>query len=161
MNYSKKNMVLMVIKEVNPRDLKKIVYLEHQIFKEDAFSKDLMEKFIAKNFLFLKLEISKLKKHLIGFIIAIKDQKEMVNIVNLLINPKFQNRGYGSYLLQQTIEKIKQLKNINKIVLNVQISNLIAIKLYEKFNFKKNPIVCENYYQSGEGAYLMELDIYS
>lgn len=114
MNYSKKNMVLMVIKEVNPRDLKKIVYLEHQIFKEDAFSKDLMEKFIAKNFLFLKLEISKLKKHLIGFIIVIKDQKEMVNIVNLLINPKFQNRGYGSYLLQQTIEKIKQLKNIQQ-----------------------------------------------
>lgn len=104
----------MVIKEVNPRDLKKIVYLEHQIFKEDAFSKDLMEKFIAKNFLFLKLEISKLKKHLIGFIIVIKDQKEMVNIVNLLINPKFQNRGYGSYLLQQTIEKIKQLKNIQQ-----------------------------------------------
>ena len=151
----------MVIKGVNPRDLKKIVYLEHQIFKEDAFSKDLMEKLISKNFLFLKLEISKLKKQLIGFIIIIKDQKDTVNIINFLINPKFQNRGYGSYLLQQTIEKIKQLKNIKKIVLNVQLSNLIAIKLYEKFNFKKNPIVYENYYQSGEGAYLMELDIYS
>ena len=161
MNYSKKNTVLMVIKGVNPRDLKKIMYLEHQIFKEDAFSMDLMEKLISKNFLFLKLEISKLKKQLIGFIIIIKDQKDTVNIINFLIDPKFQNRGYGSYLLQQTIEKIKQLKNIKKIVLNVQLSNLIAIKLYEKFNFKKNPIVRENYYQSGEGAYLMELDIYS
>ena len=105
-------MVWMEIKNVDSRDLKKIVNLEQKIFKENAFSKDLMERLIEKNCFFLKLEINKLKKHIIGFIIVIKDQKDVVNIVNFLIDFKFQNRGYGSYLLQHTIEKIKNLKII-------------------------------------------------
>ena len=149
----------MEIKNVDSRDLKKIVNLEQKIFKENAFSKDLMERLIEKNCFFLKLEINKLKKHIIGFIIVIKDQKDVVNIVNFLIDFKFQNRGYGSYLLEHTIEKIKNLKIIKKIILNVQLSNNIAIILYEKFNFKRNPLIVENYYQSGKNAYLMELDI--
>lgn len=148
----------MEIKDVDSRDLKKIVNLEQKIFKKNAYSKDLMERLIEKNFFFFKLEINKLKKHIIGFIIVIKDRKDIVNIVNLLIDSKFQNRGYGSYLLQHTIEKIKNLKIIKKITLNVQLSNTIAITLYEKFNFKRYPLI-ENYYQSGEGAYLMELNI--
>ena len=149
----------MEIKNVDSRDLKKIVNLEQKIFKENAFSKDLMVRLIEKNCFFLKLEINKLKKHIIGFIIVIKDQKDVVNIVNFLIDFKFQNRGYGSYLLEHTIEKIKNLKIIKKIILNVQLSNNIAIILYEKFNFKRNPLIVENYYQSGKNAYLMELDI--
>ena len=149
----------MEIKDVDSRDLKKIINLEQKIFKENAFSKDLMERLIEKNFFFLKLEINKLKKNIIGFIIVIEDRKDSVNIVNLLIDSRFQNRGYGSYLLQHTIEKIKNLKIIKKIILNVQLSNTIAITLYEKFNFKRNPLIVENYYQSGKNAYLMELDI--
>ncbi|NVM38564.1 MAG: GNAT family N-acetyltransferase [Candidatus Lokiarchaeota archaeon] len=153
----------MEIKDVDSRDLKKIVNLEQKIFKENAFSEDLMERLIEKNFFFLKLEINKLKKHIIGFIIVIKekDRKDNVNIVNFLIDSKFQNRGYGSYLLQHVIEKIKNLKIIKKIILNVQLSNTIAITLYEKFNFKRNPLIVENYYHSGKDAYLMELNIYS
>jgi ribosomal protein S18 acetylase RimI-like enzyme len=107
------------------------------------------------------LEIHKLKKKLIGFIIVVKESRNNVNIINFLIKPKFQNKGYGSYLLQQTIKKIEKITEIKKIVLNVQTTNYPAIKLYEKFNFKKNPTIIENYYQSGESAYLMELEINS
>ncbi len=51
------------------------------------------------------------------------------------------------------------VKGIKKIILNVQISNSSAIRLYEKFKFKKNPKILENYYQSGESAFLMELKL--
>lgn len=152
-------MVLIKIKKVNSKDLKKIVILEQVIFKENAFTKDLIEKLIQNNTFFLKLEICKIRKQLIGFIIGIKDRKDRVNIINFLIKPKFQNKGYGSYLLKETIKKIKKLTEIRKIVLNVQTSNSGAIKLYEKFSFKRNPTILENYYQSGESAYLMELDL--
>ncbi|MFX0106401.1 MAG: GNAT family N-acetyltransferase [Candidatus Hodarchaeota archaeon] len=147
----------MEIKKVDSRDLKKIVNLEQKIFKNNAFSEDLIEKLMKNNVFFLKLEIGKVKRQIIGFIIGIKDQKDRINIINFLIKPKFQNKGYGSYLLQKALEKAKTLKEIKKIVLNVQISNSTAIKLYEKFNFKRDPTILKNYYQSGESAYLYRL----
>ncbi|MFX0035252.1 MAG: GNAT family N-acetyltransferase [Candidatus Hermodarchaeota archaeon] len=149
----------MEVKEVNSRDLKKIVHLEQKIFRENAFSKDLIERLIENNTFFLKLETNKIRKELIGIIIVVKDKKNCVNIINFLINPRFQKKGYGSYLLQETIKEIKKLSNIKKIILNVQINNSVAIRLYEKFNFKRNPTIIKNYYQSGESAYLMELNI--
>lgn len=149
----------MKIEEVNHKDLKKIVSLERGMFNVNAFSTDLIRKLIEKNLCFLKLELGKIKKDLIGFIIVIKDREDRVNIINFLIKPEFQNRGYGSFLLKKTIGEIKKLKEIQKITLNVQENNTIAIKLYEKFNFKKNPKILKNYYQSGENAYLMELNI--
>jgi len=152
-------MILMEIKEVSLKDLKQIVSLEQRFFKKNAFSKDLMQNLIEKKALFLKLEIRKVKKQLIGFIIAIRDEKDRANIINFLIKQKFRNKGFGSYLLQKMIEKIKKIKGIKKIVLNVQISNSAAIRTYEKFNFKRSPAILENYYQSGESAFLMELKL--
>ncbi|MFX0021371.1 MAG: GNAT family N-acetyltransferase [Candidatus Hermodarchaeota archaeon] len=153
------SMVLTEIRKVTLKDLKQVVNLEHKIFKENAFSKKLLKNLIEHNTLFLKLEIGKVKKKIIGFIIVIRDKNERVNMVNFLIKQKFQSKGFGSYLLQKTIEQVKNIDGIKKIVLNVQISNLVAINLYEKFKFKKNPDILENYYQSGENAYLMELEI--
>ncbi|MFX1411473.1 MAG: GNAT family N-acetyltransferase [Promethearchaeota archaeon] len=152
------NMVLMEIKNVNSRDLRKILNLEKKIFKEDAFSKKLIENLFRQNTLFLKLEYGKIRKVLVGFIIVIRDREDRANIINLVIHPRFQNKGYGSHLLHKTIERIKRLEEVKKIILNVQVNNFIAIKLYEKFNFRKNFKIIKNYYQSGEDAYLMELN---
>jgi len=154
-------MVILKISGVKNRDLGKIINLEQEVFKKNAFPKQLIKKLMEKHQFFLKLEKGQLIRELIGFIIVLNDGKEKVNIVNFLIKPNRQNKGYGSYLLQETINKIKKLKIIKKIILNVQISNLKAIKMYEKFNFKRNPTILEDYYQSGESGYLMELDINS
>jgi len=149
----------MKIKKVIPKDLKKILSLEQEIFKENAFSTNLIKKLINKNEIFMKLEIGKIKNELIGFIIIIKDRDERVNIINFLIKKDRQNKGYGSYLLKNAIEKIKELKEIHKVILNVQENNSVAIRLYQKFNFRINSKMVEKYYQSGENAYLMELNI--
>lgn len=154
----------MIIENINSKDFKKVMDLEREIFKGNAFSNDLMDKFFQyskeeRNTLFLKLEKSTTKKELIGFIIIIKDRIDRVNIVNFLISPKFQNKGYGSFLLKKAIEKIKLMGEIKSIVLNVQVNNTIAIRIYEKFNFTKYPNILEHYYQSGESSYMMELII--
>ncbi|KKK45171.1 hypothetical protein LCGC14_0778220 [marine sediment metagenome] len=150
---------MMRIEDVNIRDLEKLMALETEIFKENAFSEKLMKKLILKNTFFLKLENNKLVNYLIGFIIVIKDQIDRANIINFLIHTNFQYKGLGTLLLENVINKIKQLKEIRKVVLNVQESNLGAINLYKKFNFKLNPKIIKNYYQSGENAFLMELYI--
>lgn len=149
----------MQIRNVNLEDLNKIMALQLEVFKENAFTKKLIKDLIERNTFFLKLETNNKHNELVGFIIVIQDRVDRLNIVNFLINPKFQNKGLGSLLLKFTIEQIKEIKEIKKVALNVQESNTRAIWLYEKFKFKKHPKKIENYYQSGESAYLMELNI--
>ena len=148
----------MKIKQVSPKDLNEITSLEKMVFNQNAFSKDLIKKLIRKNTFFLKLEKNKIKKEIIGFVIVLKDRLDRVNIINFLINPKYHNKGYGSFLLYNTVQKIKDLNNIKKIILNVQVKNTAAIRLYQKFNFQISRKI-EKYYQSKEDAYLMELKI--
>lgn len=147
----------MNIKKVTSKDLKKIIEIESMIFGKDAFSEKLIKKLIKENLFFLKLEKSSIKKHLIGFVIVIMDQKDSANIINFLINPKYQIKGYGSFLLNQTILKIKEFDKVKKIILNVNINNSSAIKLYEKFGFRIMQKI-NNYYHLKDTAYLMELD---
>jgi ribosomal protein S18 acetylase RimI-like enzyme len=147
----------MKIKKVTLQDLKKIVDLERKIFEENAFSKQTLKRLIEDNEFFLKIEIGKLKKVLAGFVIAIKDRKDRANIINFLINPKFQNHGIGTILLRKMIEEIRTIKDIKKIVLNVNVNNHNAIKLYKKHHFKITKEI-ENYYNNGESSYLMELN---
>lgn len=149
----------MKILNVNSKDLKEIIILEKEVFKENAFSRQIMEDLLHHNTFFLKLVDDNKKYKLIGFIIVIRDKIDRINIVNFLIAPSFQNKGYGALLLKNVIERTMLLKEIKKMVLNVQVNNLNAIKLYEKFNFIKKNSEIINYYPSGESAYLMELEI--
>ena len=145
----------MRIKEVTLKDLNQIHKIEKEVFGEDSFSKKLIKRLIQKNLFFIKLELKDIKKPLIGFAICLKDRQDQVNIINFVIKPKFQNKGYGGYLLEETLNKVKKMDEITQVVLNVKIYNQKAIHLYEKFKFKIiNKI--DDYYKSGDAGFLME-----
>jgi len=148
----------MKIKEVKFQDLKKITKLERKIFEENAFSKETLKRLIVDNEFFLKVEKGKLRKLLAGFVIVIKDRKDRANIINFLINPKYQSQGIGTILLRKTIEDIKMIKDINNIVLNVNINNRNAIKLYKNHQFNITKEI-KDYYNNGESSFFMELNI--
>ncbi len=148
----------MEIKKVNLDDLDKIMKMEKEAFKSDSFSKEFMKKLILQSTLFLKLIKKQDTQKILGFIIIIQDDLNRLNIINFLINKKNQNKGYGSYLLTKTLEIVRQINGIKKIVLNVKTKNKTAIKLYEEFNFRIVREI-ENYYRNQENAYLMELDL--
>lgn len=148
----------MEIKKVNLDDLDKIMKMEKEAFKSDSFSRETMKKLLIQSTLFLKLIKNRDKQKIIGFIIIIQDDLNRLNIINFLINKKNQNKGYGSYLLMKTLEIVRQINGIKKIVLNVKTKNRNAIKLYEEFNFRIVREI-ENYYRNQENAFLMELDL--
>ena len=148
----------MKIKSVSSKDISEIFLLEKSVFNQNAFSKELIKKLVRNNLFFLKLEKNKIRKEIIGFVIVVKDRIDRANIINFLVNPKYHNKGYGSYLLSNTIQKIKESNVIKKIVLNVQVQNSTAIMLYRKFGFKIVQKI-NRYYQSKEDAYLMKLEI--
>ena len=140
------------------KDLSEIYNLEKKSFKKDAFSKDLILSLILKNTFFLKLINEEISNEIVGFIIIIQDRDDRVNLINLLIKKNNQNKGYGSYLLNYALNKVRELHNIKSIVLNVNSKNESAISLYRKFHFRIVQKV-ENYYRQKESAYLMLLNI--
>lgn len=146
----------MEIIRVNLDDLEAIMKIERTVFESDSFSKQIMVKLILSNSLFLKLVENQITSKIVGYIIAIHDDRHIVNIINLSIKKEYQHKGYGSYLLQLTLELIKKNQDIHKVILNVKTTNKIAIGLYQKFKFQIVQEI-ENYYSNHESAYLMEL----
>lgn len=147
-----------MIEKVSLRDLNEIYRLEKKTFKSDSFSRNLLQSLIQANSLFFKLVSSKDSKKLIGYVILIKDDEYRFNLINFLIKKKYQNKGYGSLLLKKTLSILKKFPKINKVILNVRITNLRAINLYNKFGFEIIGKIA-NYYRDNESAYLMELKI--
>jgi len=148
----------MNIKMVSTKDLDEILKLESNTFKKDAFSKNSILNLIINNTFFFKLINKDNSNEIVGFIIVIQDQEDRVNLINLLISKQYQNKGYGSHLLKYTLYKIKEMNNIEVIVLNVNSKNKVAIWLYQKFGFRIVQKI-ENYYQQKKSAYLMILNI--
>ena len=71
-----------------------------------------------------------------------------------VINKKFRQKGYGTYLMIYLIEKCKKL-NINKLLLEVSQDNKTARNFYSRFNFSTVG-VRRNYYRDGSDALLKE-----
>ena len=75
---------------------------------------------------------------------------ENAEIINFYIAKKYQGQGFGSMLLDFTINLCK-LSKVKHISLEVRKNNLPAIKLYEKFGFVFSHIR-KSYYRDGTDA---------
>lgn len=78
-------------------------------------------------------------------------------ILNLFIVEEYRKLGIGKELLI-TIINLCQESGIDKLTLEVRVSNSVAIKFYEGFNFYVGS-TRKNYYENKEDALLMVLDI--
>lgn len=72
------------------------------------------------------------------------------DITNVAVLPSEQGKGYGTELVKELIN-IAKINNIEKLFLEVRVSNIKAIKLYEKCGFEKIS-VRKKYYKDGEDA---------
>ena len=81
------------------------------------------------------------------------------HLLNIAINPAYQGKGLGDKLLQQIILQNRTI-GVKTISLEVRVSNLPAINLYEKRGFHKDAIRPDYYSGSPkEDALLMSLKI--
>ena len=81
------------------------------------------------------------------------------HLLNIAIDPAYHQKGLGDKLLKHVILQNKAV-GVKVITLEVRVSNLIAINLYEKNGFYKDAIR-QNYYSGSEkeDALLMSLKI--
>lgn len=55
--------------------------------------------------------------------------------MDIVVNPIYQNKGYGSYILAHCIKNMKATKSIDIIRLGVVKTNTGAKRLYERNGF--------------------------
>lgn len=76
---------------------------------------------------------------LLGFVMYCIDEDDGEYwIYRMMIDEKYQSKGYGKFTLQKLLEIIKQDKTRSKVFLGVHKESSFAVKLYESFGFKFN-----------------------
>lgn len=74
---------------------------------------------------------------MIGFLMYCIDEDDSEYwIYRMMIDKKYQSKGYGGKSLEKLLEIIKSDKTRNKIYLGVHKESVVAVKLYEKCGFK-------------------------
>ena len=78
---------------------------------------------------------------------------DSATVCQICVNPIHRKKGLGSLLLTEVIKDCRAHK-VRNITLEVREHNDNAIKLYEKFNFKRT-LLKEKYYTNGDNAIYM------
>ena len=116
------------IKQVKKGDLLKLIGIENDIFDYPASIKDFENYFKEDTIKIWKISTKKI----IGFVIFYHVRDE-IEIIQIGIMKLCQRKNYGSLI----VNKIKKLKDIRKIFLEVSVENTQAINFYLKNGFKK------------------------
>lgn len=117
---------------------------KREYFKEELFMP------CRYNIVMLLKEEEKTK--IIGYLFSHYTPEEL-HIAKIATDRLYQRRGVSSAMMDKCISFCR-LKKINFVSLEVRVSNLPAIKFYEKYNFEKI-YVRKKYYPDGEDAYFM------
>ena len=106
--------------------------------------------FSLKDFsLYSTVIVYKEDENIIGFLEYYVNY-EIVELLNISVSTNYQNKGIATKL----IEYLYNLKDVDRIILEVRASNVQALNLYNKLGFKIIRTI-KNYYGSEEG-YAME-----
>ena len=139
------------IEKMNLSHIKAIALLEKECFSEPWSEQSLKAELKNVNAHFF---VAQNKGKILGYIGAHCYSGECY-ISNVAVFREYQNQKIGSMLLKNFIEFIKD--KCEFISLEVRKSNLLAIKLYEKFGFKKVAIRKDFYKKPSEDALIYTL----
>ncbi|RKO96356.1 acyl-CoA N-acyltransferase, partial [Caulochytrium protostelioides] len=77
------------------------------------------------------------------------------DIAMLSIHPAYKRRGVGSELVRRLIRRMKA-QGAQEIVLETEVTNHLALKLYERMGFIRDKRL-SRYYCHGDDAYRLKL----
>lgn len=93
----------------------------------------------------------------IGYI-SVNKVCDEIEILKIVILKEYRCRGYGTRMIKELLESIKQ-SDVKNVFLEVRANNIPAKKLYEKNGFVKiNQRL--KYYEDGEDADIYRLSFY-
>lgn len=94
---------------------------------------------------------------IVGFILGVVERAYEARILILAVEEEHRKRGVGSQLVKLFMDRFRR-GGVRRVKLEVRISNMAAIRLYEKLGFERKKVL-PAYYADGEDAYLMSRTI--
>ena len=138
-----------MIRKVEEKDIQRIVELEEEIFGESLGYEMIHNELDNKNIWFRLIEENNEIIGYIGGIFYFEDGE----ILNFLIDNKYQNMGYGTKLFNSLMDEAKE-NGIKNVTLEVRENNVKGINFYKKNNFTQISIR-KHYYKNGDNALVM------
>ena len=145
-------LTMVVIRPVRLFDIPDVMRIERASFREE-YPRGVFLTFLESNpdtFL-----VAEYNGRVIGYVMAYLRPDLEGHIMSIAVDPDYRGMGIGSTLLSEVIERLIK-KGARYIGLEVRVSNLGAIALYERVGFRKIKRII-GYYADGEDAYYMLL----
>ncbi|HEX3742875.1 MAG TPA: N-acetyltransferase [Bryobacteraceae bacterium] len=130
-----------------PADLDRILQIEHASFGEYAWDRNLFADYYHKcGRLFL---VAVKDRNICGYILTCTGGRtDSAELVSLAVDPKDRGRGIATLLMDSTLRRLRRA-GIPRVFLMVKVTNLTAIRFYERYDFCKGRLV-RGYYEDGE-----------
>ena len=132
------------VEKLKINNKEELFLLESDLFTNSWSENTLEEQLEIKTSLNLGL---KANNELISYVLC-QDLFPEIEILRFGVKRKFQLQGNGKFLLKSLISLLKQ-KNYNRIFLEVNRSNSVAISLYKQFGFIDISIRKNYYFETG------------
>lgn len=145
-------LALVTIRPVRLFDIGEVMKIERESFRE-AYPRGIFLVFLETNpdtFL-----VAEYNGRVIGYVMAYLRPDLEGHIMSIAVDKRYRGNGIGSALLTEAIERLIE-RGARYIGLEVRVSNEKAIKLYERFGFRRVKRII-GYYSDSEDAYYMLL----
>jgi ribosomal-protein-alanine N-acetyltransferase len=142
------------IRPFQPRDLDRILEIEHASFGRDAWDRDLFLEYCRRcPELFL---VARHGRRIGGYIITCTGPKE-AELVSIAVDPRDRLQGLGRAMLDKTLAQLRS-RRVSTWWLMVATLNEPAIRFYEKYGFVRKRRT-KRYYGAGRDAWRMKFSV--
>jgi ribosomal-protein-alanine N-acetyltransferase len=147
-------LAMVTIRPARIFDINEVMRIERASFQEQ-YPQSLFMMFLENNpNTFLVAEYG---GKVIGYVMGYLRPDMEGHIMSIAVDPAYRGNGIGSALLTEAIERLIR-EGARYIGLEVRVSNIGAIRLYERFGFRRVKRII-GYYSDGEDAYYMLLPV--
>lgn len=143
-----------LIRLMETRDLDEILEVEMSCFKTPWTRHMFVDELYNSNAYYFVVNVNEKIVGYVGFWKIIDE----AHITNVAIHKDYRRLGYGRALITAMLNKVKELKII-AVTLEVRVSNLDAISLYESFGFVSSGVRRGYYSDNNEDALIMWLKL--
>lgn len=137
-------------------DILQLVSLENLSFTYDQLSKKQFTKFIRdeKNL----IQILEIDRKIAGYaLVFFRKNSKKTRMYSLCIHPDFKGMGLGKKLMLEVFRVLRK-KKMESIKLEVKVSNIVGVSLYESLGFEIEERIKE-FYSDGEDAFVYRLTL--